>query len=91
MSSRINDDELKKWKKIIRKRDKNRCRFPRCSSRKKLQVHHIYPFAQYIGLRYDISNGILLCKECHKKVTGQEASYISLFVEIVNDRKKNLK
>lgn len=88
MSNRINDDELKKWKKIIRKRDKNRCRFPECNNRKKLQVHHIYPFAKYVSLRYDINNGIVLCKECHKKVTGQENSYISLFTEIVNDRKK---
>lgn len=31
----------------------------------KLNVHHIKPFAEYKELRTELSNGIVLCAECH--------------------------
>ena len=32
-----------------------------------LHPHHIKPFATYLKLRYEISNGKTLCSECHRK------------------------
>jgi 5-methylcytosine-specific restriction endonuclease McrA len=32
-----------------------------------LQAHHRKPFAEYPNFRYDVSNGITLCKDCHKE------------------------
>lgn len=32
-----------------------------------LQAHHIKPKRKYPKLQFDISNGITLCFECHKK------------------------
>lgn len=33
-----------------------------------LNAHHKLEFAKYPELRFDVSNGITLCKECHSKV-----------------------
>jgi len=52
-----------------------------------LNAHHIQKWASASSLRYDPSNGITLCKNCHKKVTGHEQHYQGLFQEIV--RKNN--
>ena len=32
-----------------------------------LHPHHIQPFATNLALRYDLNNGITLCKSCHRK------------------------
>ena len=53
------------WRESVFKRDDWTCQS--CQSRgKKLQAHHIKPFALNPEIRLDINNGITLCKECHK-------------------------
>ncbi len=78
--------EYKAWRKSVRRRDKNRCQMPGCGSRKKTYCHHIQPWANAPLLRYEVSNGILLCYNCHKMVTGCEFAYVSLFISIVADK-----
>jgi len=81
------DPDYKKWREKIRKRDKHKCQFPNCSSKSKLQVHHILRWQDYPGLRYDPNNGITLCALHHRMVTGREADYVKLFAMIIG--KKN--
>lgn len=38
-----------------------------CGGDKHLEAHHIYGYAKYEMLREDPTNGIALCKWCHKK------------------------
>lgn len=59
---------------------------PGCSCKKGLQVHHIRPWSKNPLLRYDIKNGITLCRTCHKKVTGCEHIYAPMLEEIVNEK-----
>ena len=78
-----NDPAYAKWRKDIRKRDKSKCRWPGCNSRKRLEVHHIKKWESHPALRYSINNGITLCKACHKKIKGQEENYELFFLKLL--------
>lgn len=58
--------EYKQWVKAVFERDNYTCK--KCQVRGTyLNAHHIKEFAKYPDLRFDIANGITLCKECHKE------------------------
>ena len=78
-----NDQVYKDWRKKVYKRDKFKCQMPGCKSKRYLQAHHIRKWSSASMLRYDVSNGITLCRKCHESISGQEHLYESLFMEIV--------
>ena len=51
------------WRNSVRERDKWTCR--RCGSIKQIHAHHLFNFFDYPALRFDINNGVSLCRECH--------------------------
>lgn len=54
------------WRKAVYERDDYTCQD--CKTRGgQLHAHHIKPFAQHPGLRYELSNGLTLCEDCHRK------------------------
>ena len=54
------------WRERVFKRNNWTCQ--KCFKRGvELNAHHIQNFAQYPELRFEISNGITLCKKCHKE------------------------
>lgn len=56
--------EYKNWRTLVYERDDYTCQC--CGSRGgRLNAHHINQFSDYPELRYDISNGITLCVNCH--------------------------
>lgn len=73
------------WRKGVIKRDGHICR---CCKRKvvaqlalaanRLEVHHVAPRADQ-AVRWDVRNGIVLCAECHEKVTSHSGKF-SLFI-----------
>ena len=89
MRRHYEDPVYKDWRMKVYKRDKFTCQMPSCGYKKYLQAHHIKRWSSASILRYDVHNGITLSKNCHKKVTGSEQYYESLFMEIV--RKKHAK
>ncbi len=60
--------ELKHWQKEVFERDNYTCR--RCGDNKggNLNAHHIKEFIKFPELRFEISNGLTLCEDCHKNI-----------------------
>lgn len=62
--------KLKEWRRQVFARDNYTCQ--KCNSRSQkgcnvyLEAHHIKSWAKYPELRYDLNNGLTLCKDCHK-------------------------
>lgn len=71
------------WQSETKKRDNFECQ--KCCKRGKLHSHHIQPYSKFPELRYELSNGITLCKECHREfhsIYGQTAGleFFKLFM-----------
>jgi hypothetical protein len=59
--------EWKKWRESVFKRDNWTCQ--KCKTRGlKLEPHHIKLFSYFEKDRFDVNNGITLCKKCHKEI-----------------------
>ncbi len=66
LDGRGNIPELKKWKKDVLKRDNFTCQKTKRRG-VRLAVHHIYNYADYPDLRWDVDNGITLAEDIHKE------------------------
>lgn len=71
-----NETAIYWWKKYVLARDKE-CQW--CGSDKHLHAHHIIPWRLNEDLRFDVDNGIILCKTCHDRVRRDEMAYARLF------------
>lgn len=59
--------EYNNWRKEVYKRDYWTCQM--CWKKQKRPVaHHLKSFEEYPDLRFEINNGITLCRSCHKKI-----------------------
>ena len=56
----------KEWACSVKERDNFKCR--NCDSEKDLQAHHIIPWRINKDLRFDLNNGLTLCRSCHAKI-----------------------
>jgi hypothetical protein len=57
--------EVSEWRKSIFNRDNYSCVI--CSSKKKLNAHHLDSWHWCVDKRFDINNGVTLCNLCHKE------------------------
>lgn len=55
------------WRDAVKERDGWKCQHCRCEDKKKLHAHHIESWGKNPDLRFDINNGMTLCKNCHAK------------------------
>ena len=87
MRRNYEDPVYKDARKKTLRRDKYKCQMPGCKCKKKLQVHHIFPWSTASALRYDVGSLITLCKEHHDSIRHKEHIYVSLFLEIISEKK----
>lgn len=83
MKRNYDDPVYKEWRRKVYARDGHKCQMPGCKNKTKIQAHHIRRWVDSPSLRYDVSNGISLCRGCHKSISKAENAYISLFMDIV--------
>jgi nitrate/TMAO reductase-like tetraheme cytochrome c subunit len=55
--------EAVEWRNAIFERDSYTCR--ECGAKGRLHAHHIIEWADSAALRFELSNGITLCVDCH--------------------------
>lgn len=80
--------EWRIWWETCVKRDNYTCRV--CLKKGcRLEIHHIKRWAKYPDLRYEISNGITLCKLCHHRVKNKEEKMENFFYNILNQPLQN--
>ena len=73
------------WRDLIFIRDNYTCQI--CGQRGgKLNAHHIRPWRTYPELRFDTTNGITVCIQCHKKMHKNEEEYINTLENIIKQK-----
>lgn len=65
---RRKDSRYKTWRTAVFERDYYTCQDCGDNRGGNLQAHHIKPWGDCPELRFDVSNGLTLCIECHRKV-----------------------
>lgn len=61
----LSEPKYKKWRAEVFLRDNWTCQT--CGVRGEyLEAHHIKSWAKFPELRYEVENGVALCRECHK-------------------------
>lgn len=73
--------KFKEWRDKVFHRDKWICQW--CRVNGDMQAHHIRVWREYKELRYEVSNGITLCPNCHKKTHYKEEQYEQFFQELL--------
>lgn len=77
----FNDPQYVAWRAAVRKRDGYKCK--KCGSKIRLQTHHIRPWAQFPTLRFTVSNGITLCRLCHRQMWDREEDFAALCLSLL--------
>ena len=59
--------KYREWRRKVFERDGYKCVQCGYDEGRILEAHHIKPWSQYPEVRFDITNGMTLCKSCHRK------------------------
>lgn len=54
---------IERWALSVKRRDNFTCQV--CGSKEKLVAHHLNSYASAKDRRYDIENGVTMCRDCH--------------------------
>jgi 5-methylcytosine-specific restriction endonuclease McrA len=78
---RFRDPTYVRWRNAVLARDEYRCRHcgRQCRKHEKgLAAHHIRSYASEPDLRFDLDNGLTLCRRCHMDLHGRSLRPVAL-------------
>lgn len=75
--------EYNTWRTSVYKRDDFKCKIGNEDCDGKIEAHHILSFTKYPELRYEINNGITLCRKHHPRKMAEEVRLAPVFQDIV--------
>lgn len=78
-----NDSAYIEWRKKVRNRDNWKCQLTDDNCEGKVVAHHIKSWRKYPSLRYEIKNGITLCRFHHPRKRDDEVKLEPLFNSLV--------
>lgn len=55
------------WRDAVKEKDGWKCQHCGMTEKNKLHAHHVIPWKENKNKRFDIENGLTLCKNCHAK------------------------
>lgn len=71
------------WSRSVKNRDKWKCRIQNKDCDGRMESHHILSWKDHPELRYELNNGITLCKFHHPKKRADEIRLSSYFIELL--------
>lgn len=80
---RSRDVANKEWRKQVKERDGYKCKINNMWCLGQIEVHHILPWRDYPESRYDVNNGITLCKYHHPRKYKEESRLSDYFNELL--------
>lgn len=83
-SIRRNRAEYKEWRKAVFIRDSYKCKIQNGDCVHEIHAHHILRFSEYPELRYELSNGITLCRNHHPLKRSHEQELVPVFKRLIS-------
>lgn len=81
--SRRNQLEYKQWRKSVFERDGYKCKIANKDCVHEVHAHHILRFAEHVNLRFDVNNGITLCKNHHPLGKDEEKKMEPTYKQLI--------
>ncbi len=69
----------KEWRKKVRDRDGHKCKINNNDCEGRIEVHHILSWKEHPALRYDVNNGITLCRFHHPRKRDNNQEMVVFF------------
>jgi len=81
---RRNDSAYREWRKNVYQRDSYLCKINNQDCSGRLEAHHILEWKEYPELRYNINNGITLCKHHHPRIKIDVKNMVEIYKRLIN-------
>jgi hypothetical protein len=77
------DGRYKDWMLSVKKIDNWKCKISNNDCKGRLEAHHILNWMDFPKLRYDVNNGITLCKYHHPRKRMDEKRLVDYFKSLI--------